>query len=137
VLIDALRCDFVYENESKGKSLALAQMLFLNKLIKDGYAAPFKLVARPPSVTMPRIKSLVSGIVPEFIDFLWNFNSSRLNEDNFLKQFKLNNKSIVFYGDDTWLKLFEPASEYFVRFEGTTSFVASDYYEVRHSMQRR
>jgi ethanolamine phosphate transferase 2 subunit G len=71
----------------------------------------------------------VSGIIPEFIDILWNFNTSYILEDNLLKKFKKQNKSIVFYGDDTWLKLFNP-SEYFLRYEGTTSFIASDYDEV-------
>lgn len=51
-------------------------------------------------------------------------------EDNLLKKFKKQNKSIIFYGDDTWLKLFNP-TEYFLRYEGTTSFIASDYDEVK------
>ena len=72
---------------------------------------------------------MVSGIIPEFIDILWNFNTSYILEDNLLKKFKKQNKSIIFYGDDTWLKLFN-ANEYFLRYEGTTSFIASDYDEV-------
>lgn len=68
--------------------------------------------------------------MPEFIDILWNFNTSYLKEDNILKKFKQNSHEIVFYGDDTWLKLFNP-SEYFLRFEGTTSLIASDYDEVK------
>ncbi len=50
-------------------------------------------------------------------------------EDNILRQFKHKNKSIVFYGDDTWLKLFNPG-DYFLRYEGVSSFLASDYDEV-------
>lgn len=76
------------------------------------------------------IKSLTSGIIPEFIDILWNFNTTQMIQDNILRNFKINNKSIIFYGDDTWLKLFNPV-DYFKRYEGVTSFVASDYDEVR------
>ena len=66
--------------------------------------------------------------MPEFIDILWNFNTTYLTEDNILKQLRLKNKSIVFYGDDTWLKLF--STSYFSRYEGVSSFIASDYDEV-------
>ncbi len=52
-----------------------------------------------------------------------------------LKKFRQNNKSIIFYGDDTWLKLFDP-NEYFLRYEGTTSFIASDYDEVDQNVTR-
>ena len=72
---------------------------------------------------------MVSGIIPEFIDILWNFNTTYLLEDNILQRFKANNKSIVFYGDDTWLKLFNQ-DEYFLRHEGVSSFIASDFDEV-------
>lgn len=66
---------------------------------------------------------------------MWNFNSTYLVEDNLIRQFKLKNKSIVFYGDDTWLKLFQP-NESFIRWEGTTSFIASDYDEVDFNVTR-
>jgi ethanolaminephosphotransferase len=72
---------------------------------------------------------LVSGTVPEFIDILWNFKTTEISQDSLLKQFFENKKRMVFYGDDTWLKLF-PQKEYFTRSEGVTSFVASDYTEV-------
>jgi predicted AlkP superfamily pyrophosphatase or phosphodiesterase len=53
------------------------------------------------------------------MDFLFNFRSQALTEDNLITQMFLSNKKIVFYGDDTWEKLFP---EHFVRHEGTTSF---------------
>ncbi len=34
---------------------------------------------------------------------------------------------MVFYGDDTWIRLFP---EHFLRSEGTTSFFVTDYTEV-------
>jgi predicted AlkP superfamily pyrophosphatase or phosphodiesterase len=81
------------------------------------------------------IKSLLSGIIPEFADILWNFNTTYLVEDNILNQFKKENRSIVFYGDDTWLKLFN-AEQYFTRYDGTSSFIASDYDEVDQNVTR-
>ena len=36
-------------------------------------------------------------------------------------------KKIVFYGDDTWIKLFPG---HFLRTDGTTSFFVTDYTEV-------
>ena len=41
----------------------------------------------------------------------------------------------MFYGDETWLRLFDQ-NEYFLRSEGTTSFIASDYYEVDTNITR-
>ena len=56
-----------------------------------------------------------------------NFDSSSLEEDNLVSQMKRAGKQLVFYGDDTWLKLFP---DHFVRNDGTTSFFVSDYTEV-------
>jgi ethanolaminephosphotransferase len=127
MLVDAMRYDFIFETDLLNEK---TRMPFANRLIREHKALPFKLNARPPTVTLPRLKTIVSGIVPEFIDILWNFNTTQLVEDNILRKFKSAGKSILFYGDDTWLKLFKP-SEYFLRYEGTTSFIASDFDEVR------
>ena len=52
-----------------------------------------------------------------------------------MEQFKRNDKNLVFYGDDTWLKLF-PEDNFFIRHDGVTSFVASDYDEVDKNVTR-
>lgn len=74
------------------------------------------------------IQALISGDIPGFIDVVMNFDSAELANDNLLYQLNASGKAAVFYGDDTWLKLF-PRS--FIRSEGTTSFFVSDYTEVR------
>ena len=56
-----------------------------------------------------------------------NFDSNTLNVDNIVTQAHDNGKKIVFYGDDTWIKLFP---DHFERFDGTTSFFVTDYTEV-------
>jgi ethanolaminephosphotransferase len=130
MLIDALRYDFIFEKETKAEQASSkVRMPYVNRLIRERRAHTFKLTAEPPTVTLPRLKAILSGIVPEFIDILWNFNTTYLVEDNLLKKWRAQNKSIVFYGDDTWLKLFDP-KEHFLRYEGTTSFIATDYDEV-------
>ena len=54
-------------------------------------------------------------------------------QDNLIFQWKSHNKSIHFYGDDTWLKLFPNG---FSESEGTASFFASDFYEVDNNVSR-
>ena len=60
-----------------------------------------------------------------------NFDSAELTDDSLIYQMRDNGQNLVFYGDDTWLKLF-PHS--FIRSEGTTSFFVSDYTEVRYQL---
>ena len=58
---------------------------------------------------------------------VFNIDSEFLQEDNLMSQMKFANKKIVFYGDDTWMRLFP---EHFERTDGTTSFFVTDYTEV-------
>ena len=74
------------------------------------------------------LQALTTGGIPGFIDVVFNADSKFLQEDNLISQMKFANKKIVFYGDDTWIKLFP---EHFLRTDGTTSFFVTDYTEVR------
>lgn len=103
-------------------------MPFLGKLQNEGTACVYTAEAHTPTVTLPRIKAMVTGSVPSFADVVLNLGSPELNEDNLIAQFKSNGHKLIFYGDETWLKLF-PSS--FERFEGTTSFFVNDYTEVK------
>jgi ethanolaminephosphotransferase len=76
---------------------------------------------------LPRIKSLVAGSIPSFLDFLLNFETKQLKEDSIIQQFQNQGKKINFFGDDTWQKLF-PSS--FQRQEGVSSFFVQDTVEV-------
>ena len=69
----------------------------------------------------------MTGTIPGFIDVVLNFGSSQLDEDNLVDQWHRANRNIIFYGDDTWLRLFP---NQFKRREGTTSFFVSDFTEV-------
>lgn len=69
----------------------------------------------------------MTGSVPGFIDVVINFGSSSLAGDSLLHQLFNVGKRLVFYGDDTWIRLFP---NLFKRSDGTTSFFVSDYTEV-------
>ena len=55
-------------------------------------------------------------------------DSTSLQEDNLISQMRFASKRLVFYGDDTWMKLFPG---HFARTDGTTSFFVTDYTEVQ------
>lgn len=91
--------------------------------IMNGNGMFFESMAEAPTVTLPRIKSLVSGSVPTFFDFVMNFGASKMTAPNIIEDLAENkNKKVVFYGDETWIKLFPDT---FTRSEGTSSFFVS------------
>jgi ethanolaminephosphotransferase len=124
--------DFVYGHGSG--------FTFTQDLIRLGAALPFTAHASPPTITMPRVKALTTGSVPSFLDVILNFaesdtTSSLASQDTWLAQAKANLDSgnLVFYGDDTWLKLFP---DFFARHDGTSSFFVSDFTEVDNNVTR-
>ncbi|XP_006250579.1 GPI ethanolamine phosphate transferase 2 isoform X4 [Rattus norvegicus] len=127
MLIDALRDDFVFG--SKG----VKYMPYTTYLVEKGASHSFVAEAKPPTVTMPRIKALMTGSLPGFVDVIRNLNSPVLLEDNVIRQAKAAGKRIIFYGDETWVKLFP---KHFVEYDGTTSFFVSDYIEVDNNVTR-
>jgi ethanolaminephosphotransferase len=70
---------------------------------------------------------MMTGSVPSFIDIVLNLGAEKIRTDNILLQIKNHGHKIVFYGDDTWLKLFP---NIFYRYEGTNSFYVNDFTEV-------
>ncbi|XP_065565064.1 GPI ethanolamine phosphate transferase 2-like isoform X2 [Artemia franciscana] len=130
VVVDALQRDFVLEtNDIHVKK----DWPFLRSLFTNRKACIFEGIADSPTVTMPRIKAMVSGTVPNFVDILYNLQSEEYFEDNLIDIAIQHKKAILFYGDDTWVKMFPGA---FLRYEGTTSFFASDYTEVDVNVTR-
>ncbi|XP_072519782.1 GPI ethanolamine phosphate transferase 2 isoform X2 [Salminus brasiliensis] len=80
-----------------------------------------------------RSQALTTGSIPGFIDVVMNLNSPALLEDNLIWQAKNAGKRIIFYGDDTWVRLFP---KHFMEYDGTTSFFVSDYTEVDNNVTR-
>ncbi|GMF14027.1 unnamed protein product [Phytophthora lilii] len=109
-------------------------MPFTRALVASGGALGYVAHASVPTVTMPRLKALVTGKAPAFIDILKNFNSAALDEEaNLVSLLAAGGKRIVFYGDDTWLKLFP---ETFARSDGTSGFYTRDTVEVDNNVTR-
>ena len=102
------------------------------RLVRDGVAIPFTGIARPPTVTMPRVKAMTTGSIPSFLDVILNFaesdtSSTLAHQDTWLAQIRAgrdgaNTGKLIMYGDDTWLKLFP---DMFTRADGTSSFFVS------------
>ncbi|CAH1999128.1 unnamed protein product [Acanthoscelides obtectus] len=122
VVIDALRLDFVN-----------SQLMPLTSRLSRGNGCSNNVSVQTPTVTMPRIKALIAGNVPQFIDIVLNLASTEQLKDSLIHSAYNSNKKIVFYGDDTWLKLFP---SYFWRYEGTNSFYVRDFEEVDHNVTR-
>ena len=129
VLIDALREDFVFNKLSNLPK----RMPFLQKMIEQNKTFSYISIANLPTVTMPRIKAIVSGSIPSFYEIIENSISKEYSQDSIIKQLKSKSISMVFYGDNTWLKLFP---NMFLRSEGTNSFYVNDFHEVDNNVTR-
>lgn len=125
VIIDALRGNFIPSIQNESTSENDYRMPFIEKLIHQKQAVGLISLAETPTVTMPRIKAIVSGTHPSFIDLIYNLNAAKFGDDNLIERAVTAGKRILFFGDDTWLQMFPP--EYFVRMNTTSSFFATDY----------
>lgn len=65
-----------------------------------------KFVADAPTTTMQRLKGLMTGSLPTFVDAGANFFQSKVSEDSLIDQMFRNKRRAVFMGDDTWIQLF-------------------------------
>jgi GPI ethanolamine phosphate transferase 3 subunit O len=112
-LIDGLRFDFL-KNESK---VYQNHFPFLFELLKKENSILYKFLSDAPTTTSQRLKGLLCGNLPTFLDAGKNFDSDLLHSDNLIHQMKVNNKTSVilgkslkikkFQGDDTWGNLFK------------------------------
>lgn len=130
IVIDALGADFIPSIVKKPDSKLMdiqPTMSFVESLLSDKKALGFTGHAATPTVTMPRIKAIVSGTIPSFVDIIYNLaaNNQKFESTNIIELAKSRGKQIVFYGDDTWLALFR--REIFLRANETFSFFATDY----------
>jgi ethanolaminephosphotransferase len=125
MLVDALRADFIWQTGSR--------FAFVNDRIAAGEALPFTTRAHSPTVTLPRIKSMITGSIPGFLDIKANLDSPALKEDNVVAKAVAAGRRVLMFGDETWLKLF-PSS--FTRSDGTTAFFVLDTQVVDDNVTR-
>ncbi len=132
VIIDALRFDFTEHDPSvddANSSHFKNKLKFMNSILneKPENARLYKFIADPPTTTLQRLKGLTTGSLPTFVDAGSNFDSSEINEDNFITQLFRQQRNVVFMGDDTWMSLFP---KYFKRSFPFPSFNVKDLHTV-------
>ncbi|XP_050371365.1 GPI ethanolamine phosphate transferase 2 isoform X2 [Argentina anserina] len=108
-------------------------MPYTQSLLSNGMAIGYHAKAAPPTVTMPRLKAMVSGAIGGFLDVALNFNTQAMVDDNLLGQFLKIGWKMVMLGDETWLKLFPGL---FMRHDGVTSFFVKDTVQVDQNVSR-
>ncbi|CAL4124474.1 unnamed protein product, partial [Meganyctiphanes norvegica] len=126
IVIDALRSDHL-------ATATNPSMPYLYNLLQEGGAKGYVVHTASPTVTLPRIKSLVTGSIPGFMDVIVNFGAQEMKEDNLIERWATQGKRMQFYGDETWLKLFPTP---FTKYDPVTSFFVADYTEVDKNVTR-
>ncbi|CAL8086136.1 unnamed protein product [Calicophoron daubneyi] len=107
LLVDALAHDFVRRESDTYPVESLYEMKFVSSLLNNSRTTRlFHSIADPPTTTLQRLKALLTGSMPTFVDAGSNFGSYRLVEDTLVTQWHLANKRVLFVGDDTWMGLF-------------------------------
>lgn len=112
LIIDSLRFDFLSPHPPEPHSPYHHNVLTLPRELtakQPRNSFLFNAHADPPTATLQRIKGLVTGSLPTFVDIGHNFGGASIAEDSIIQQLQRANKTIAFMGDDTWLSVF-PAS---------------------------
>ncbi|XP_059060783.1 GPI ethanolamine phosphate transferase 3 isoform X2 [Achroia grisella] len=108
ILVDALRYDFTeYIPDLENPLPYQNRLTIINELLEKWPKRTrlFRFMADPPTTTQQRVKALVTGSLPTFIDASSNFAALELQEDNAIDQIVRASGKIVLLGDDTWARL--------------------------------
>nr|POE53427.1 gpi ethanolamine phosphate transferase 3 [Quercus suber] len=112
ILIDALRYDFTVPFQPQSgdelphhfhNALPVLYEIAVQEP-QNAFLRPF--IADPPTTTLQRLKGLMTGTLPTFIDAGSNFAGTAIDEDNLVEQLHKAGKKVVHLGDDTWHALF-------------------------------
>ncbi|KAK2764934.1 mannose-ethanolamine phosphotransferase gpi13 [Arachnomyces sp. PD_36] len=112
IVIDALRYDFTvpFRPTAEGETAHLFHdnfpVLYETAVQNPENAFLLPFIADPPTTTLQRLKGLMTGTLPTFIDAGSNFAGTAIDEDNLIAQLRHEGKNIVHLGDDTWHALF-------------------------------
>lgn len=112
IVIDALRYDFTvpFRPNVEGEKPHLFHNNFpvlyetAVETPENAFLLPF--IADPPTTTLQRLKGLMTGTLPTFIDAGSNFAGTAIDEDNLIAQLRHAGKNLVHLGDNTWHSLF-------------------------------
>lgn len=123
LVVDALRFDFVHSGGGGGvdggggggasakespSRFYRGHLPLLSSLLVEQpqNSMLYRFEADAPTVTMQRLKALMTGSLPTFVDVADNYAAAAVPEDNLVAQLVAHNRSVVFVGDDTWHGLF-------------------------------
>ncbi|KAJ4813488.1 GPI ethanolamine phosphate transferase 2 [Rhynchospora pubera] len=134
MVIDGLPAEFILGKGRKPPAKTMAEaMPYTQYLLANELAVGFHAKAAPPTVTMPRLKAMMSGGIGGFLDVAFNFNTQAFLDDNLLDQLYRIGWRMVMLGDNTWIKLFP---NLFSRQDGVGSFFVKDTVEVDLNVSR-
>ena len=119
LVVDALRSDFVCLANATGSGAARrtrrhrrALPIFTDLCFspeedaRAGACEVFEFVADAPTTTMQRVKGLVTGSLPTFVDIGSSLSAKEVEEDNLVHQMMAGGKRVTHMGDETWTDLF-------------------------------
>ncbi|EMC96161.1 hypothetical protein BAUCODRAFT_465105 [Baudoinia panamericana UAMH 10762] len=112
ILVDALRYDFTVPfqplpGDKQPHYFHNALPVLYETSVQspnNAFLRPF--IADPPTSTLQRLKGLMTGTLPTFIDIGSNFAGTAIDEDNLIEQLYKSGKKVAHLGDDTWHSLF-------------------------------
>lgn len=135
LLIDALKLEFAQYgppwDESEHYRNKMPVFSELSASTGAERSVLLKFVADAPTTTVQRLKALMTGGLPTFIDAGTNFYQTEVREDNLVSQMSKMRKRVVFMGDDAWVNLF-PGK--FARAYAYPSFVVKDLHTVDNAV---
>lgn len=111
VIVDAMRYDFIDSKVRKtSETLHFAGQLSTASEMSARFSdrsLTFVFRADPPTTTLQRLKALMSGTLPAFIEAGANFGSSHVAEDNLIDTLVGRfGRTAVCIGDDVWSGVF-------------------------------
>eukprot|EP00127_Corallochytrium_limacisporum_P002530 Clim_evm87s128 gene=Clim_evmTU87s128 len=126
LLVDALRYDFLTSTEESPSSFFHGKLKKTHEILRayPQNATTARFIADAPTTTLQRLKALVTGSLPTFVDAGSNFSGDVIVEDNIVDVLRRHGKHVVHMGDDTWTALF--AREDFHKSFSYPSFVVKD-----------
>uniref|UniRef100_A0ACD5YXC8 Uncharacterized protein n=1 Tax=Avena sativa TaxID=4498 RepID=A0ACD5YXC8_AVESA len=134
MVVDGLPAEFVLGRGGRPPSKEMMEaMPYTQSLLAGCKAVGYHAKAAPPTVTMPRLKAMISGAIGGFLDVALNFNTQAFLDDNLLDQLHTIGYKLVMLGDETWIKLFPTL---FHRQDGVSSFYVKDTVEVDFNVSR-
>ena len=97
LIIDSLRFDFLSPHPPQPHSPYHHNILTLPRELTAEHPRNsflFNAYADPPTATLQRIKALVTGSLPTFVDIGYNFGGASIEEDSIIQQLHQANKTV-------------------------------------------